>query len=55
MSEAEFRETLKEIGGHRGSKNRIVAWINEVEREEGLIEAIFTLEDYIAGGCGISG
>jgi hypothetical protein len=55
MDEKEYRDLLREIGGDRGNKNRIVAWIESVELESGLEEAIFTLEDYIANGCGISG
>ena len=55
MNENEYRELLKEIGAHRGNKNRIVAWIESVEREHGITEAIFTLEEYISDGCGISG
>ena len=50
MNEAEYRELLEEIGGHRGKKNRIVAWITGVEKEHGVTEAIFTLEAYMAGG-----
>ena len=46
MSEAEYRETLSALG----PKNRIVAWIEGIERDEGLTEAIFTLEGYMEGG-----
>ena len=55
MSESQYRDLLKDIGGSRGDKNRIVAWIKGIEDEEGVTEAIFTLEDYIANGCGIRG
>lgn len=55
MNEEEYRNLLNEIGGARGEKNRIVAWILGVERKEGLTEAILTLEDYMAGGFGVGG
>lgn len=50
MNETEYRKMLEEICGVLGRENRIVKWLEDVEKEHGLTEAIFTLEDYMKGG-----